>query len=331
MPVVLVSNVSGPFGTCRPFQTSFQIRSEQGLLRFRTMEKTIIFPDDQDFTDDRFDELKDELLTKQKSDFSNRFKKARDKKYLIEHEYEIVDKQANEFLEVFGNILLHRFQKHYGLRSKTIREIISDFGPHTMESSEEWKTRYSEMINLGNQLKTHDPIFYENLALWLEYNPNFFEYDPSSYESCFLDLREKDGLYYFEKLAKYQAGLEYYDMICELKEGIESRSAEIEVLFENVFNNSYHSVTWTGRLEKARQIEFIKLIIALHKGGMINKGRGNIKGILNKLAPLFEIELSQNYISNLGKHLKNNKDGHDPLEIFDYLKNTFKRYMDYRS
>jgi hypothetical protein len=330
MPIVQIANVSGPFGTYRPFQTSFQLRSEQVLLRFRSMKKTIIFPDNQDFTDERFDELKDELLTKRKNDFNDRFKKARDKKLIIMQEYELVENQANEFLEVFGNILLHRFQMYYGPRSKTIREIISDFAPHTMESSKEWKQHYTDFINHGFLIETHDPDLYENMVLWLKYNPNFFEYDPSSYESCYLDLREKHGLYYFEKLAQYQAGLEYYDMICELKEGIESSSTEIDVLFESVFNKPHNSVTWTGKLEKNRQTDFIKLIIALHEGGMINKGRGSTKEILIKLAPVFEIELSPHYISNLGKHINYQKVGHDPLEIFDYLKNTFKRYIDNR-
>ena len=328
MPIVQIANVSGQFGTYRPFQTSFLIRSEQGLLRFRTMEKTIIFPDNQDFTDERFDELKDELLTKRKNDFNDRFKKARDKKLIIMHEYELVENQANEFLEVFGNILLHRFQMYYGLRSKTIREIISDFAPHTMESSKEWKKHYTDFINHGFLIETHDPNLFENMVQWLKLNPHFY-IDPSIYDSCFFDLRRNDGMYYFEKLVQYQARLEYYDMICDLKDRLEEGSSELETEFEIIFFRPQNKIVWTGRENKSHKIDFIKLVIALHYGGMINDGNRSYWAKIRQLAPVFGVHLGNNPRSSLSDHLNYKNEGHDPLKFFDDLKAAFEKYYKY--
>jgi len=293
------------------------------------MKKTIIFPDNQDFTDERFDELKVELLTKRKNDFNDRFKKARDKKLIIMQEYELVENQANEFLEVFGNILLHRFQMYYGLRSKTIREIISDFAPHTMESSKEWKQHYTDFINHGFLIETHDPDLYENMVLWLKYNPNFFEYDPSSYESCYLDLREKHGLYYFEKLAQYQAGLEYYDMICDLKDRLKEGSTELETEFDIIFHQPQDSIVWTGRENKSQKVDFMKLVIGLHQGRMLNDGKGPYWAKIRQLATIFGVQLGNNPRSSLSDHLNYENEGHDPLKFFDDLKAAFEKYYKY--
>ncbi len=84
-----------------------------------------------------------------------------------------------------------------------------------------------------------------------------------------------------------------------------------------------YAIKWTGK--KDNRNEFVQLIYGLHEAGLLNNGKGEITKIVEALAEVFDLKLSDNWQSNLSKSIHNATSSYEP-EIFDAIKTAFSGY-----
>lgn len=194
------------------------------------MKKEIIFQQDYDFSDEHFDKIKDSILDKLKVDFNHRSFNARSQDKFLAKELKVLQNTDTYNLETFGRILLNQFEEHYAVGSKKIRNIIEDFAPFTMDSKEEWIKRYNNAIENNETEFSHLGSIQEGnlilaMSVWQKENLDF-ETNPDKNPFCFFDLTIKQGKYYFEKLAKYQALHDYKLFVANSESNSKAHSEE---------------------------------------------------------------------------------------------------------
>lgn len=82
-------------------------------------------------------------------------------------------------------------------------------------------------------------------------------------------------------------------------------------------------ITWTGS-EKNKN-EFVQFIYGLHQAGIINEGKGEIIKITESLAETFGIALGKNWQSNHSASIHKAKANYQP-PIFDKVKEAYLKY-----
>ena len=86
-----------------------------------------------------------------------------------------------------------------------------------------------------------------------------------------------------------------------------------------------YPIQWTG--SKDNKNEFVQLIYALHEAGYLNKGRGEITKVVERLAETLQVGLGKNWQSNHSASIhKANKDYQPP--IFDKIRQSYFKYSD---
>lgn len=171
------------------------------------------FAPSYDFSDENFVRLKDELFVQLKTDFVQRLEKARDKPYALESEKNRLAKQQKRTVEVYGSLLLTKFDEVFRSGSKPVQAIINDFVQKHVKTSTKWVKRYeiehiqnnSEFKNLGSAREFELLVL---MSTWAKENPGF-EGQPTNTNNFPFDISRTDALHYFEKLAEYQAKKEY--------------------------------------------------------------------------------------------------------------------------
>lgn len=171
------------------------------------------FTPNYDFSDENFVYLKDTLIQELKQDFLQRMEKARDKAFALEIEKEKLVSQQKRSMEVYGGILISEFESTYRTGLTPIREIIKDFVTFYTKTRENWVKSYEihqiqnnqEFVKYGPEREFELLVL---MATWAKENLGF-NGQPIESNHCPVDITRTDALYYFEKLALYQAEREY--------------------------------------------------------------------------------------------------------------------------
>lgn len=90
-------------------------------------------------------------------------------------------------------------------------------------------------------------------------------------------------------------------------------------------DSGLYPVKWTS--VKDNKNDFVQLIYGLHKAGYLNKGKGEITKIVERLADTLQVDLGKNWQSNLSSSIHKSKHGYEP-PIFNKIKQAYQYYAE---
>ena len=118
-----------------------------------------------------------------------------------------------------------------------------------------------------------------------------------------------------ERLAEYQALSDFIEKLRQHEQNL------------NPKDSTQKTQQTTLQWKKENQTEFIQLIYALYDAGYITNAEGKITQIVKEFAQVFNVKLSEHWISNLSKsYIERNAD-YMP-EIFGELEKAFEKQRD---
>lgn len=86
-----------------------------------------------------------------------------------------------------------------------------------------------------------------------------------------------------------------------------------------------YEIKWTGK--KDNKNEFVQLVYGLHKAGLINAGKGEITKIVENLAEVFKIELGKGWQANHSSSIHKAKSNYKP-PVFTKIQDAYQKYAD---
>ncbi len=234
-----------------------------------------------------FDELLNRYIKAIEKDYIQRYKRAKDKEFIIEEltkgtdftiEWVEVDSEKGKLVKLFTEMYK---------RGEDMNYIIA----HLQETYGEFEdVRPFKLIENGKRITLY--LSEEEKAL----------------KKLALDQR---------KLLKL---LIRNTAFTAIKKKLSTLFAETNSKKETKNNTQ---IIWTGS-EKNKN-EFVQLVYGLHQAGIINEGKGEIIKITESIAEIFGIELGKNWQSNHSASIHKAKANYQP-PIFDKVKEAYLKY-----
>ncbi len=214
----------------------------------------------------------------------------------IQNQKLVYSKYANEFFakKQFAGDLRHVINKSFAELDDVSHQYISEIKGFNFQS---------KMHEIENYIK-EDKRVTLNEAL------------NKSTES----LSESEKIYMLEVLSTIKGFREFNSLLRDeeddLREGVAVQSD---------LNTKKPKINWTNGNNKN---DFVKIIYAMHKAGLINNGFGDITKIVESLSYEFNVGLGKGWQSNFSKSKNYQNAEFDSCEIFERLKASFKEYLE---
>lgn len=202
--------------------------------------------------------------------------------------YDILLKQYKEKIDLARD----GFEKNvhdefYNNTNKSFQTIQEELGNYSHEF----------IFNIEEEVKK-----YKNKEFEIEFNSKFSVFENKDKERILNNLA----------VLKSYLKLHEYLQIEAIK-----YSPQVEIKNDKTTSN----IQWL----KDNKTEFTHFIYALFHGGYLSNKEKEKTKLVEEIAKLFNIELSENWQSNLSKSILKSKNGYEP-EIFNELKKEFEKY-----
>lgn len=188
-----------------------------------------------------------------------------------------------------------------------------------------YKVRYNlSYSNLKKKLNSNakeDLIMIGLLVIRREY----IYQKPLNIQNLIIDPYTVNRYRWFKALVKYKAILEFSTELYNSKLSTSEQEIVEKTIQKRKVSNQ-KIVKWTDGNNKNK---FVKLIYALHKAGYLDKGNGPISQKVEKLAPVFGIELGE-WESNFSRSILITSNGYNHTDIFDDLKKKYSEIVEER-
>ncbi|HEY1047796.1 MAG TPA: RteC domain-containing protein [Bacteroidia bacterium] len=200
----------------------------------------------------------------------------------------------------------------------------------TYDYKGELKERFKVKINWNkeNLLKLAEAkskLEKELLFSFLFVEREYIYQKPIPFQTTIINPEVTDTGKWFKALVKYRANKEFMPELYVSELPVQEQQVVAETK-EKRKKETIKLLKWTDGKTKNN---FPKLIYALSRAGLLENGKGEITKIVDKLAPVFGLELGD-WESNFSSGITGQSLGYDHGAFFDNLKNSYLEIVDER-